>query len=188
MPSTPLTLRAPLVAALAAVLAGCTINLGVPENDPHAASSQPPVATARPSSATATKPTTKPTMKPTMNPTAPRSVDPTTAPKKRIRIDAIDTSPDAGLAWIVEGARGEGARCVQHALNVISDARLSSDGYYGPVSRRALEAFQRSIGIRADGAVGPATGHWLATHYDYARGTGSWARTGCYGYVPARRG
>ena len=195
-----------LVAAalgVAVALAGCTVNVGVPTGVPAGQPVNARPADSSPASTRAAAPAESKTAAPVRTQTAARpstAVQPKAsakngsakndndpAPKKRIRLGEVDTSPDAGLAWIVEGDRGEGTRCVQHALNVINDARLSVDGYFGPVSRRALESFQRSIAIRDDGEVGPATGHWLATYYDYALGAGSWARTGCYGYVPARR-
>lgn len=49
------------------------------------------------------------------------------------------------------GSRGEMVRQIQKALGLLPD------GYFGPLTREAVETFQRSQGIKADGIVGPAT-------------------------------
>jgi hypothetical protein len=50
------------------------------------------------------------------------------------------------------------AREVQHGLNVLGAAPpLTEDGNYGPKSVAAVKSFQMSIGLTADGIVGPKT-------------------------------
>jgi peptidoglycan hydrolase-like protein with peptidoglycan-binding domain len=49
-----------------------------------------------------------------------------------------------------------GTKWVQAALNVIEGAKLA-DGKYGPVTRAAVEKFQRSHGLTVDGWAGVNT-------------------------------
>ena len=60
--------------------------------------------------------------------------------------DALATSLDAN-----------GTKWVQAALNVIEGAKLTVDGKYGPVTRAAVEKFQRSHGLTVDGWAGVNT-------------------------------
>ena len=50
-----------------------------------------------------------------------------------------------------------GTKWVQVALNMIDGARLDIDGKYGPATRAAVEKFQRSHGLAADGWAGVNT-------------------------------
>ena len=70
-----------------------------------------------------------------------------------------------------EGDSGTGVRTVQYFLSVIAyfDDRIQSptfDGYFGAQTRQAVEAFQRSAGLTADGVVGRETWGALLAEYD----------------------
>lgn len=70
-----------------------------------------------------------------------------------------------------EGDSGEGVRTIQYLLSVVAyfnDAIPSPpyDGDFGPATRRAVEAFQQSEGINADGVVGRDTWNALLRRYD----------------------
>lgn len=63
--------------------------------------------------------------------------------------------------FIVEGDRGESVRIIQRYLNVVGQGNLSIpsltvDGIFGPRTKAAVIAFQRSLGLEQNGAVGPA--------------------------------
>ena len=55
-----------------------------------------------------------------------------------------------------EGDRGIHVANFQSELNKFG-ARLKVDGHFGPVTRAAVEGFQRSYGLTVDGIVGPLT-------------------------------
>ena len=62
--------------------------------------------------------------------------------------------------FIVEGDRGEGVRIIQRYLNVVAQGNraiptIAVDGIFGPRTKAAVTAFQRSLGIEQNGAVGP---------------------------------
>src|SRR5436305_12347054 len=61
---------------------------------------------------------------------------------------------------IAEGATGATVRWAQYLLvrRTLSDNQI--DGVFGPVTKRAVEEFQRSAHLTVDGIVGPAT--WSA--------------------------
>lgn len=56
------------------------------------------------------------------------------------------------------GASGDGVKWIQHQLS-----RLPKDGEYGEDLVRAVNAFQKSRGLKADGEVGPVTLEALRT-------------------------
>lgn len=63
--------------------------------------------------------------------------------------------------FIIEGDRGESVRIIQRYLNVVargnpSIPEIAVDGIFGPRTKEAVTAFQRSLGIEQNGAVGPA--------------------------------
>jgi peptidoglycan hydrolase-like protein with peptidoglycan-binding domain len=64
--------------------------------------------------------------------------------------DALASSLDAN-----------GTKWVQAALNMIDGAKLDVDGKYGPVTRAAVENFQRSHGLTVDGWAGVNTNNAL---------------------------
>ncbi|MBQ1838568.1 MAG: peptidoglycan-binding protein [Ruminococcus sp.] len=62
--------------------------------------------------------------------------------------------------FIVEGDRGESVRIIQRYLNVVAQGNraiptIAVDGIFGPRTKAAVTAFQRSLGIEQNGAVGP---------------------------------
>ncbi|MCL2286834.1 MAG: peptidoglycan-binding protein [Firmicutes bacterium] len=61
---------------------------------------------------------------------------------------------------IREGARSDYVRQIQTCLNRANNAGLNTDGIFGPLTRAAVESFQRSRGLNPDGIVGPLT--WVA--------------------------
>jgi len=61
-----------------------------------------------------------------------------------------------------EGVTSENVRVIQQYLTYISqfDSNIppvSDTGYFGPVTRGAVQAFQREYGLTANGVIGPAT-------------------------------
>lgn len=58
---------------------------------------------------------------------------------------------------IAQGATGRHVITVQERLNVVTNAGLLVDGVFGPLTARAIAAFQRSRGLVADGQVGLKT-------------------------------
>lgn len=46
---------------------------------------------------------------------------------------------------------------VQERLNRLIDLPIAVDGYFGPVTERAVREFQRANGLAVDGIVGPST-------------------------------
>ena len=60
----------------------------------------------------------------------------------------------------MEGDRGESVRIIQRYLNVVAQGNraiptIAVDGIFGPRTKAAVTAFQRSLGIEQNGAVGP---------------------------------
>ena len=63
--------------------------------------------------------------------------------------------------FIIEGDRGESVRIIQRYLNVVAQGNpsiptIAVDGIFGSRTKAAVIAFQRSLGIEQNGAVGPA--------------------------------
>ncbi|MFH1807224.1 MAG: peptidoglycan-binding protein [Pseudomonadota bacterium] len=63
-----------------------------------------------------------------------------------------------------QGARGEPVRKLQQRLKDLGFNPGGVDGDFGPNTRAAVVAFQRSRGISADGVVGPQTWNKLGIH------------------------
>lgn len=61
---------------------------------------------------------------------------------------------------VKEGSGGRDVLLWQRALNLIQNARLVEDGSFGPATKRAVMAFQRAVGIGADGIAGNLTRWW----------------------------
>jgi protein-glutamine gamma-glutamyltransferase len=62
-----------------------------------------------------------------------------------------------GQGSIARGSRGDAVRVVQQALSDLGFLHGAADGSFGPVSVAALQAFQKSQNLRADGVLGPKT-------------------------------
>ena len=73
---------------------------------------------------------------------------------------ASEASPS--LSTLREGSRGPRVRMLQSMLNQKDFNAGTPDAIFGPKTTRAVKAFQRAEGLRADGVVGPKT--WAALH------------------------
>ena len=58
---------------------------------------------------------------------------------------------------IAQGVTGRHVITVQERLNTVANAGLLVDGVFGPLTARALTAFQKTRGLVADGQAGPKT-------------------------------
>lgn len=69
--------------------------------------------------------------------------------------------------------RGEDVRAIQQTLSDRVFGLGDVDGVYGPKTEAAVKAFQKSMGIRVDGIVGPETlAHLLGGQQDYMKQQG----------------
>lgn len=83
---------------------------------------------------------------------------------RKIRPDGFSTFNRAGTPsapppvtyWAEEGHSGDHVKRLQAFLNA-RGASLDVDGDFGPLTKTAVQAFQRDAGIDADGIVGPIT-------------------------------
>lgn len=66
----------------------------------------------------------------------------------------------APLPLLRQGSDGGSVRRLQALLNVAADAGLDEDGIFGPLTERAVRAFQMSSHLLVDGVVGPQA--WTA--------------------------
>jgi len=76
------------------------------------------------------------------------------------------TRPAAGLRGLLPvelGERGNAVVAVQLRLTA-NRLCVAVDGEFGPLTRRALLAFQRAYGLTPDGVVGPSTWGALVTY------------------------
>jgi peptidoglycan hydrolase-like protein with peptidoglycan-binding domain len=65
----------------------------------------------------------------------------------------------AALKWPVTGpgSKGERVVAIQYLLNQQINAKLATDGTYGPKTTAAVKAFQKKAKLPVDGIVGPMT-------------------------------
>lgn len=80
----------------------------------------------------------------------------------------IGTVPPAAV--LRQGSRGQDVITLQYLLDVISEyypdiPAVAQDGIFGAGTKQAVIAFQRKMGLAADGIVGPAT--WSALYRTY---------------------
>ncbi len=80
----------------------------------------------------------------------------------------IGTVPPSSV--LRQGSRGQDVITLQYLLNVISEyypgiSGVSQDGIFGGGTQQAVTAFQRQMGLTADGVVGPST--WNALYRTY---------------------
>ena len=73
-----------------------------------------------------------------------------------------------------EGARGESVRIIQHYLTYINRSypeipAVSDTGYFGPLTKQSVTAFQRQFGIDPSGIVGAVTWDSIAGVYSDLR-------------------
>ena len=71
------------------------------------------------------------------------------------RLQPKDDDPVPALSQL--GSRGQEVRAVQQKLRELGFYGGSVDGIFGAQTRRAVVAFQKSVGITADGIAGPKT-------------------------------
>jgi hypothetical protein len=67
-------------------------------------------------------------------------------------------SPPPAARWpnVSQGATGTVVKVIQYLLGAHGRA-VTVDGIFGPSTKAAVQAFQRSVGLPADGQVGPQT-------------------------------
>ncbi len=102
-----------------------------------------------------------PVTPPTDQTSAPTPVVPTTPDQPVASLPPQPTAPTLQVppGLYREGSEGEGVRTLQQALN-LNGAQLAADGDFGPLTRRAVEQYQRANGLQVDGIAGPQTiGH-----------------------------
>jgi peptidoglycan hydrolase-like protein with peptidoglycan-binding domain len=91
------------------------------------------------------------------------TVDGIVGPATRAAIRSITTQAgfaamtDLGGRTLASGARGDDVAELQRFLAVQGFSVGTIDGVFGPVTQRAVKAFQAANGLTADGTVGPAT-------------------------------
>ncbi|MGH2943293.1 MAG: peptidoglycan-binding domain-containing protein [Solirubrobacteraceae bacterium] len=56
-----------------------------------------------------------------------------------------------------KGSRGQAVEDLQEALKALGFSPGAVDGIFGPATEKAVKEFQASVGIDADGIVGPVT-------------------------------
>jgi peptidoglycan hydrolase-like protein with peptidoglycan-binding domain len=78
-------------------------------------------------------------------------------------------SPGLGSRVMHQGQRGWDVAALQFLLQRRGLSPGSVDGGFGPVTRAAVIAFQRTAGLTADGLAGPATIHALRHRSSYVR-------------------
>ena len=93
----------------------------------------------------------KPATQPITTVTPPPNETSTTVPT--VTTPAV-TAPTTTLK---PGATGAQVKDLQRALNALGFSVGKPDGDYGPATQSAVEQFQSSKGLTADGIVGPAT-------------------------------
>lgn len=84
-----------------------------------------------------------------------------------------------------QGSTGENVRTVQYLLNA-TGATLTVDGDFGPLTAAAVQAFQTSLGLTADGQVGDAT--WAALIVQVSTGSSGDAVRAVQSQLNARSG
>jgi hypothetical protein len=75
------------------------------------------------------------------------------------------------IRQLAHGSTGSAVRAVQRLLNEKSAASLPVTGFFGDLTKRAVAAFQRHMGLAETGKVDEATWRVLAWHYDLPRFT-----------------
>jgi len=83
-----------------------------------------------------------------------------------VLVGDVPGAPQASAACTIStnvglGSRGDGVRCLQTTLNALGYNSGPVDGAFGAVTYRAVQAYQRATGLKADGLVGRITGTLL---------------------------
>lgn len=103
-------------------------------------------------------------------------VEPVSIAPTWVHFDRREGTPACSAGYPVqrEGARGVYTLILQDELNTLGFGAGSLDGIFGPGTKRAVQAYQRSEGLGADGVVGCGT--WTALQAD-AVGSGRTSTT-----------
>nr|WP_026582840.1 cell wall hydrolase [Bacillus sp. J33] len=70
--------------------------------------------------------------------------------------------PEAEASVLKTGSSGTDVTYVQSLLHKLGYFKAETTGYYGPITRNAVENFQRDFGLKADGMVGVNTSAMLS--------------------------
>lgn len=81
---------------------------------------------------------------------------PTPAPTITVTPDPTST-PTPRLVLMKEGSSGSAVRMLQARLKELGYTDEEPDGFYGPKTAKAVEAFQERNGLKADGIAGQQT-------------------------------
>ncbi|MGW2183450.1 GH25 family lysozyme [Streptomyces sp. NPDC001732] len=94
---------------------------------------------------------------PGQSPTRPAPTTPTTPTTPPTPSTPPPTAPSTAV-WplLKSGSRGVNVTTAQHLLAAAGQS-VTADGIFGPNTRNATTAFQRSHGLAADGIIGPKT-------------------------------
>jgi hypothetical protein len=71
-----------------------------------------------------------------------------------------------------QGRTGYPVKLLQESLRFCYGQNIAADGVFGPATRSALIAAQRSVGVAADGVYGPVTAKAIQ-HSGYSNGSGT---------------
>lgn len=147
-----------------AALAGCSTTAissslpAEPATTPATTVTLPPTTTLAPTTTTAA-PTT------TVEETTTTAAPTTTLPSNIVTVAALETP----LAAMGSGSGSETAR-LQERLLELGFWVQGVDGNYGLTTRQAVMAFQKYLGLRADGVVDEATAAYLSNLTERGRG------------------
>lgn len=101
-----------------------------------------------------------------------------------LNIAIILLAQNADAAVYKQGSQGQAVREIQQVLKRQGHYTGAIDGIYGSKTTAAVKAFQRSVGIKADGICGPVTLKYLGLQ-KYSSGGGSASYNNNY-YMLAR--
>jgi len=101
--------------------------------------------------------------KPATTPLTPTTANVTTSTTTQTTPTPPASSVPAPTATLKPGDTGAQVKVLQRALTSLGFSTGTIDGSYGPATEAATTSFQRSVGLKADGIVGPATLRALKT-------------------------
>jgi len=114
----------------------------------HSASTQISVTVGPPNASTQSSPAyaTQATTQPAVAASAPAAANSSSATQARVFVSFLSV-----------GSSGPEVTALQQKLAKLGFLAVSPTGYFGPITKRALQAFQKSIGLEQVGFVGPGT-------------------------------
>ena len=101
--------------------------------------------------------------KPATTPLTPTTATVTTSTTTQTTPTTPASSVPAPTTTLKPGDTGAQVKVLQRALTSLGFSTGTIDGSYGPATEAATTSFQRSVGLKADGIVGPATLRALKT-------------------------